>query len=324
MKPAPTSTHPDFISLRERALEVRRALRVPLVVAPMFLVSTPDLVISACRAGVIGAIPTVNARPPELLEEWLKQIAAGLDVPSEQPWRVAPYALNVLTHESNRRLEHDLAMVEKYRPPVVVASVGPPDSVIEVAHRYGGFVLSDVVSVRHARRAAEAGADGLVLLCAGAGGQTGRLNPFAFVEAVRSFFGGLIAVAGGVTNGLQLRALQLLGADLGYSGTPFIATLESSAQPEYKQAIVAASTDDVWDTDAISGIPANVLRQTLDSLGLTPESRWVRQAPTQYDWSSIGWRPGLYSAGHGVEAVLSERSCRSIVDQFAQEYGANT
>jgi nitronate monooxygenase len=310
-------------STAQRVIALRNLLRLPLVVAPMFLVSSPRLVAAACRAGVIGAIPSLNAREPEKLGSWLEEISTELSLPNSQPWPVAPYALNVLTHPSNVRLPHDIDAIAQHKPPIVIASVGRPEPVIEVVHRYGGLVFSDVVSLRHAHRAAQAGVDGLVLLCAGAGGQTGRLNPFAFVEAVRHFYSGMIAVAGGITTGHQVRALELIGADLAYSGTPFIATPESFASAEYKQALISSGIDDVWDTDAISGIPANVLRQTLESLGLSPEGRWVRSTSKSYDWASIRWRPDLFSAGHGVDAVQTERPCASVIEQIAQEYAAD-
>jgi len=311
----PLTLHADALGNR---------LRLPLVVAPMFLVSSPRLVTAACRSGVIGSIPSLNAREPGELQTWLEAISTELSRPNAQTWPVAPYALNVLTHPSNSRLPHDIDAIKQYEPPIVIASVGRPEPVIEVVHRYGGLVFSDVASLRHAHRAAQAGVDGLVLLCAGAGGQTGRLNPFAFVEAVRHFYSGTVAVAGGITTGQQVRALELIGADLAYSGTPFIATPESLASADYKQALISSGIDDVWDTDAISGIPANVLRQTLEGLGLSPENRWVRSSPAHYDWASIRWRPDLFSAGHGVDAVRAERPCAAIIEQIAREYASST
>lgn len=308
-------------SARSRERVAALGLRVPLVVAPMFLVSSPALVGAACRAGAIGALPTLNARTPEELDAWLGQLQRDLASPSEAPWPVAPYALNVLTHRSNPRLLHDLDAIRQHRPPIVIASVGRPESVVEIVHAYGGLVLADVGSLTHAERAAAAGVDGLVLLCAGAGGQTGRLNPFAFVEATREFFDGVIAVAGGITSGRQIAALRTLGADLAYCGTPFIATRESSASEDYKRSVLAAGIDDVWDTNAISGIPANVLRPTLDALGLSPETRWVAARPG-YDWSAIRWRPDFYSAGHGVGEVRAERGCAAIVEELAERFRA--
>lgn len=308
---------------RDRPSALVGSLRVPLVVAPMFLVSSPALVAAACRAGAIGSMPTLNARTPEQLDDWLAQLQSELSIPSDSAWPVAPYALNVLMHQSNARLPHDLDAIRKHQPPIVIASVGRPDAVTDIVHAYGGLVLSDVASLKHAERAADAGVDGLVLLCAGAGGQTGRLNPFAFVESVRRFHDGLIAVAGGVTQGRHLAALKTIGADLGYSGTSFIATPEGFASSDYKKAVLGSGIDDVWDTDAISGIPANVLRATLTTLGLTPESRWVRAAQSNYDWSSIRWRPDLFSAGHGVGDVRAEEACASIIARFSEQYRAS-
>ncbi|WP_129649427.1 NAD(P)H-dependent flavin oxidoreductase [Peristeroidobacter agariperforans] len=309
---------------RDQLSERVRTLRVPLVVAPMFLVSSPKLVVAACKAGAIGSMPTLNAKTPEQLDDWLALVRDELSWQHSAAWPVAPYALNVLMHQSNARLPHDLEAVRKHRPPIVIASVGRPDEVVDIVHEYGGLVLADVGSLKHAKRAADSGVDGLVLLCAGAGGQTGRLNPFAFVEATRRFFSGLIAVAGGITHGRHLAALQRLGADLGYSGTSFIATPESLATDDYKKALLGSDIDDVWDTDAISGIPANVLRATLTSLGLQPETRWVRTAQSNYDWSNIRWRPDLYSAGHGVGEVRAEEGCATIIGRFSEQYKASS
>lgn len=307
----------------DRVAELVQKLRVPLVVAPMFLVSSPRLVAAACQAGAIGSMPTLNARTTEQLDDWLAQVRHELSLASGSPWPVAPYALNILMHPSNVRLPHDLEAIRKHQPPIVIASVGRPDAVIDIVHAYGGLVFSDVGSLKHAKRAADAGVDGLVLLCAGAGGQTGRLNPFAFLEATRRFFDGLVAIAGGITHGRHLAALKTMGADFGYSGTSFIATPESFASADYKKVILGSGIDDVWDTDAISGIPANVLRATLTTLGLDPETRWVRATKGDYDWSSIRWRPDLYSAGHGVGDVRAEESCAAIIERFSEQYRAS-
>lgn len=281
-------------------------LRVPMVAAPMFLVSGPDLVVAATKAGIVGAFPTLNARTPEQLDEWLTRIArecAGADgVP----------AANLILHASNPRREADLERVVAHRVPVVIASVGSPAPVVDPVHRYGGLVISDVASVRHARKAADAGADALVLLTAGAGGNTGWLNPFAFVEEVRRFFDGPLLVAGGITNGRQIAALRVAGADLAYVGTPFIAASESMASAAYKAAVVAAGADDIVTTDAVTGIAANFLRSSLLEQGIMDEQgRVLERAPLEI----AAWK-SAWSAGHGAGAVCVVEPANAIVDRF--------
>jgi nitronate monooxygenase len=285
-------------------------LRVPMVAAPMFLVSGPALVVAATNAGIVGAFPTLNARTPEQLDEWLARIArecAGADgVP----------AANLILHASNPRREADLELVVEHRVPVVIASVGSPAPVVDPVHRYGGLVISDVASVRHARKAADAGADALVLLTAGAGGNTGWLNPFAFVEEVRRFFGGPLLVAGGITNGRQIAALQVAGADLAYVGTPFIAAGESMASDAYKAAVVAAGADDIVTTDAVTGIAANFLRSSLLEQGIIDErGRVLERAPLEI----AAWK-SAWSAGHGAGSVRAVEPARAIVDRFHESW----
>jgi nitronate monooxygenase len=291
-------------------------LRLPLIVAPMFKVSTPGLVIEACRGGAVGAFPSINARTPQLFEQWIDEIEGALGSDTS----FAPYAVNLLMHASNARFAPDFEIVKRRQPPIIITSVGRPDAVVDEVHTYGGLVFADVVSLRHARRAADSGVDGLILLCAGAGGQTGRLNPFAFVEAVRQFHDGLVIVAGGITRGYQLRALEAMGADLAYCGTRFLTATESSASPGHRAAVIEATIDDVWDTDALTGIPTNVLRSTLESLGLTPETRWVQQKRSSYDWDAAKIRKDTFSLGHGAGHVAAEEPCRRILDRLAAEY----
>jgi nitronate monooxygenase len=288
-------------------------LRVPLVAAPMFLVSSPDLVIAAARAGIVGAFPTLNARTPADLEDWLKRIlheSAGTD---------GIAAANLILHKSNPRRDADLRAVLAHRVPMVIASVGAPDEVIGPVHAYGGFVFADVATVRHARRAVQAGVDGLVLLTAGAGGNTGWLNPFAFVAEVRRFFDGPLAVAGSLTEGRQLHALRVAGADLGYVGTPFIATRESLADEAYQSAVVAAQADDILTTDAVTGIPANFIRADLRAQGIVDEHDRPLERPTL---QVSGWKRA-WSAGHGVGGVDELASVAERVARFAAEYEAS-
>ena len=219
----------------------------------MFLVSGPDLVIAASRAGVIGSFPTANCRTLKELDDWLTRI-------TQETLETAPYAPNLIVHRSNQRLQDDLDLVAKHHAPLVIASVGNPAPILDKIHEYGGLVFADIASMRHAKKAIAAGADGLILLSAGAGGQTGWANPFAFVRAVREIYGGPIVLAGGINDGIALRAAITLGCDLAYMGTRFIATRESMAVDGYKAMLVSAGLDDIMLTSAFTGLPTNKLR----------------------------------------------------------------
>jgi nitronate monooxygenase len=270
-----------------------QSLSVPVVAAPMFLVSGPDLVVEAARAGIAGAFPTLNARTPEVLDAWLSDIAGRCQ---GAPGLVAA---NLILHASNPRREVDLELVIKHQVPWVITSVGSPATVVERVHAYGGRVLADVATIRHARKAIDAGVDTLVLLTAGAGGNTGWLNPFAFIEEVRRFWSGPLAVAGGITTGRQVRAVQVAGADMAYVGTPFIATHESLAGGGYKQALCDASADDIVLTDAVTGIPANFLASSLRDNGIMkPNGSLLPKGSSDIASWKTAW-----SAGHGVASV---------------------
>src|SRR5664279_2362199 len=237
----------------------------------MFLVSGIELVVSACRDGVIGAFPRVNCRSPEELDQWLTTMRERLRQEGETGRRCAPICPNLIVHHSNARLQQDLEVLLQHRPEVVITSVGSPAPVVSALHDIGALVLADVASIRHAERAAAAGADGLVLLTAGAGGQTGWLNPFAFVRAVRGFFDGPIVLAGGISDGHALRAAEVLGCDMAYMGTKFIATRESMADAGYKAMLVQASADDILLTTAFTGLETNMLRPSILAAGLDPD-----------------------------------------------------
>lgn len=304
------------------ASRLRESVRVPLVAAPMFRVSNPKLVIEVCRAGAIGAFPSINARPVELLDRWMAEIKGALAEPLADGGAAAPFAVNLITHDTNPRFEPDFEIVKRWEPPIVITSVGRPEIVLDDVHAYGGLVFADVVSLRHARRAASFGVDGMVLLCAGAGGQTGRLNPMAFVEAVRQFYDGILIVAGGITRGHHVRAVETMGADLAYCGTRFIVTPESGADADHKAAIIAADIDEVWDSDAMSGIPASMLRSSLEKLGLTPETRWLQEKQERYDWSAVKETPGVYAVGQGATDIGGEEKAGLIVSRMIEEYRA--
>jgi nitronate monooxygenase len=305
-------------------------LSLPLIAAPMFLVSGIDLVVAACRNGVIGAFPTVNCRSPEQLDGWLDDIAGQLRRHSDESGRLsAPVCPNLIVHRSNARLEQDLQVLLRHRPEMVIASVGSPAPVLAPLHDAGALVFADVATIRHAERAIKAGADGLVLLTAGAGGQTGWLNPFVFVRAVRAFFDGPIVLAGGIGDGHALRAAQALGCDLAYMGTKFIATRESMADPRYKEMLVASSADDILLTTAFTGLQTNMLRPSITAAGLDPDNLPQRGAIDITEDIDIGarekrparWRD-IWSAGHSTSGVTEVLPVDDLVARTIAEYGA--
>jgi nitronate monooxygenase len=295
---------------------------LPVIVAPMFLISGPELVNACCKAGVIGSFPSINARTPELLEDWLLDIetshAAARAARPEQT--VAPYAVNLIMHPSNSRRDTDLAILVRHRVPLVIASVGNPGPAIGAIHHYGGKVYCDVATIKHARRAIEAGVDGLILLCAGAGGHTGRINPFAFLREVRSFFEGPIVLAGGITDGRAIRAAQLLGADGVYMGTRFLAAQESLASEDYKITLAASGADDIVLTTAVTGMPGNFLRSSLERYGLYPEHDGSQTFRIPgHESEGKRWRD-IWSAGHGVGTVRTVEPAAEIVRTLIKEF----
>lgn len=291
---------------------LRASLRLPVIVAPMFLVSGPALVTAACRAGVIGSFPTLNARDGAILDSWLEQIRA-------ETTGHAPFAANLILHRSNPRRGSDLDLIVRHKVPVVIASVGAPDEVVRRVHGYGGLVLADVASLRHAKKAAAAGVDGLILLTAGAGGNTGWLNPFAFVAAVREFFAGPIAVAGCLTHGRELRAIEMLDADIGFMGSAFLAASESMAPDEHKTAVIASGTDDIVLTDAVTGLPANFIRSRLAEAGLIQADGRIERMPGADD--ILSWK-NVWSAGQGIGPVRAIENTTTIIDRLEAGYRA--
>jgi nitronate monooxygenase len=309
----------------------RDRLSLPLIAAPMFLVSGVDLVVAACRNGVIGAFPTVNCRSPEQLDGWLDDIESRLRNYSEASGkRSAPICPNLIVHRSNARLQQDLQVLLRHEPEIVITSVGSPAPVLAPLHDAGALVFADVASIRHAERAVEAGADGLVLLTAGAGGQTGWLNPFVFVRAVRGFFDGPIVLAGGIGDGHALRAAQALGCDLAYMGTRFIATSESMADARYKAMLVASSADDIVLTTAFTGLQTNMLRPSIVAAGLDPDDLPQRGAIDIAEDIDIGarekrtvrWRD-IWSAGHSASGVTEVLAVDELVARTLTEYRAD-
>lgn len=292
-------------------------LRLPLVAAPMFLVSGPDLVIAACRAGVIGSFPFPNARTAGDLRLWLDRLKAALG-PADAPW-----AANLMVHPTYARLDEEIALVEEYRPEIVITALGSPRRLVDVVRRYGGIVLADVNSPVFARKAIDAGVDGLVLVSAGAGGHTGPMSPFAFVAEVRRHFDGIIALAGSLATGRAVRAAEVLGADLGYVDTPFIAAEESLAPPAYREMLVAAGFDDILLTDAFTGVKANMLVPAIRAAGLDPAALRPKDRVEIGDpqGATKAWK-NIWSAGHGVGSITAIEPAAAIVERFARDYAA--
>jgi len=294
-------------------------LRLPIIQAPMFLLSGPEMVVASCRAGIVGSFPSPNARTVEILEDWLKIITEEL-ASSET---AAPWAFNLVMHRSNTRRHDDLKLAIKYRAPIVITALGSPAEAVEAVHAYGGKVYADVTTIDFARRAAQTGVDGLALVCAGAGGHTGQLSPFAFVDEVRQFFDGEIILSGAIGNGRAIRAAEILGADYVYMGTRFIPTEESLAQDDYKAMIVEASGSDIVTSDSITGVKANWLKDSLIKGGYDVNNM---PAPGAINFLEAAgdvkrWRD-LWAAGQGVGSSDSLQSIAEVVEQLDQEYRA--
>ena len=286
------------------------------------------MVLAACKAGIIGAFPTPNARPIETLDVWMKQITEGLaQARDEQPKAtIGPWCANLVTHSSNTRLPEDLALIAKYKPPIVVTALGSPKPAIEVVHSYGGLVFADVIDIKLARKAVAAGADGLACVSAGAGGHTGMLSPFAFVGAVREFFDGQVIVGGGISDGWGVAGAIACGADYVYMGTRFIPTTESMAAPAYKQMVVDSTVDDLIVSAGITGTAASWLKPSLRALGIDPDN--MPAAPErQYDSSKpVAARKWMdvWAAGQGVGAIKAIEPLALVVDRLADEYAQAT
>lgn len=288
-------------------------LRVPAIAAPMFLVSGPNLVVETCRSGVIGTFPALNQRSSEGYDAWLTEIEQRLAA-FPNP---APFGINLIVHKSNPRVDADLEITVRHRVPLVITSLGAVRGVVDAVHSYGGVVFHDVIHLHHARKAADAGVDGLIAVSAGAGGHAGTMSPIAFLEEIRGFFNKTVILSGSINNGRQIAAAELLGADLAYLGTRFIATKESLAAEEYKQMIVASVAKDILYTASISGVNANFLRPSLERAGLDPEN-----LPPPGKMSIEGERAwkDIWSAGHGVGGIRDIPSAHELCERLIREY----
>lgn len=312
----------------------RETLNLPVIASPMFLVSGPELVIEACKAGIVGTFPALNQRTSEGFESWLIEIQAALQAYEKDTGRKpAPFGVNLIVHASNPSLAADLEICKRHKVPLIITSLGAVPDVIEQVHAYGGLVFHDVATVRHAQKAAQADVDGLIAVCAGAGGHAGVLNPFAFVSEIRQFFNGTLVLAGCLSTGRDVATAQVMGADMAYMGTRFISTQESQAGAEYKQMIVDSSAADIAYTSEISGIPANFLKPSLSAAGLNPNTG--KPLDTEMDTAkkelnlgeeltapkegASAWK-SIWSAGQGVGAVHSTPCVVELVSQLHEEY----
>jgi len=301
-------------------------LRLPVVGAPLFIISTPDLVIAQCKAGVVGSFPSLNARPAEELEVWLQRITEELDAHNQanpdNP--AAPFAVNQIVHGSNDRLQHDLEMCVKYKAPIVITSLGAKEFVNEAVHSYGGIVLHDIINNRFAKKAIEKGADGLIAVAAGAGGHAGATSPFALVQEIREWCDGPLLLSGSIATGEAVLAAQAMGADLGYIGSAFIATDEANAENAYKQAIVDNASSDIVYSNLFTGVHGNYLRPSIEAAGLDPDNL-PQSDPSAMNFGSGGntdskaWKD-IWGCGQGIGAVKSVGPVSALVDRLDAEY----
>ena len=304
---------------------LRDSLSIPVVGAPLFIVSNPDLVIEQCKAGIIGAFPALNARPKELLETWLQRITTELrEYKQKYPDRkVAPFAVNQIVHRSNDRLEHDLQLCVKYKVPIVITSLGARTEVNAAVHAYGGIVLHDIINDTFAHKAIEKGADGLIAVAAGAGGHAGRQSPFALVQEIRSWFDGPLLLSGAIANGRSILAAQAMGADLAYIGSAFIATHEANAAPAYKQALVDSRADDIVYTNLFTGVHGNYLKTSIVAAGLDPDNLPASD-PAKMNFGtgrSKAWRD-IWGSGQGIGAIDGVTTAAEAIERLAREYAA--
>lgn len=297
-------------------------LSIPVIGAPMFIVSGPELVLAQCKAGVVGSFPALNARPAEQLDVWLRRIGRELeDFSAAKPDRpAAPFAVNQIVHASNARLGEDMATCARHRVPIVITSLRPPNEVVKAVHDWGGIVLHDVISVRHAEKALEAGVDGLILVCAGAGGHAGALSPFALTQEVRTIFDGPIALSGAIATGRAALAAQVAGADLAYVGTRFIATKEANADPRYKQMLIDCAADDVVYSSLFTGVRGNYLKPSIAAAGLDPDALpEADKSRMDFGAAAKAWRD-VWGAGQGLGAIGDAPSVAEIVERMRAEY----
>ena len=299
-------------------------LRLPVIGAPLFIVSNPALVIAQCKAGIVGSFPALNARPQALLDEWLHQITEELAAwDRDNPGRPsAPFAVNQIVHRSNGRLQEDMATCAKWKVPIVITSLGAIEELNQGVHAWGGITLHDIINDRFARKAIDKGADGLIAVAAGAGGHAGRLSPFALVQEIRDWFDGPLILSGAIANGAAVLAAQAMGADLAYIGSPFIATEEANAEPDYKQGIVAGRASDIVYSSLFTGVHGNYLRASIEAAGLDPDNLPEGDLKTM-DFGggakAKAWRD-IWGSGQGIGAVTTVQPAGDYIAQLAAQY----
>lgn len=301
-------------------------LRLPLVAAPLFLISNPKMVIECCKAGIVGTFPALNQRTSEGFEEWVIEIKTELErFEKETGIKPAPFGVNVIVHPTNPRVMPDMQIIVKHKVPLVITSLGAVSELVSAVHSYGGLVYHDVIKKRHAQKAAEAGVDGLILVSAGAGGHAGTLNPMAFVSEIRTFYSKTILLSGSISKGSDIAAALAMGADLAYAGTAFINTNEANASKEYQEMIIASEAKDIVYTAAISGVNANFMEKSLEKYGIT-EEQWSQSKKVDFgseldaaQAEAKAWKT-VWSAGHGVAAIHDVVSVKELINRMKEEF----
>lgn len=300
-------------------------LDLPVIASPLFIISNPDLVIAQCCAGIVGSFPALNARPQDELDRWISRIKRGLaDYQASNPGKkAAPFAVNQIVHHSNSRVEADMEVCVEHKVPVIITSLRSPASLVDKVHSYGGIVLHDVTNVRHAKKAIEAGVDGLILVCAGAGGHAGTLSPFALVNEIRTFYSGTLALSGSITNGSAIYAAQAMGCDLAYIGTRFIATREANASEDYKNMVVQSMAADIVYTPYFTGVPGNYLKPSIARNGLDPDNLPTAD-PSKMNFENGHNKPKtwkeIWGAGQGVGNIDTVEPVSAVVARMKAEY----
>lgn len=303
------------------------SLRLPVIGAPLFIVSTPKLVIEQCKSGIIGAFPALNARKEDELESWLKNISQELEAfkKNNPEKKVAPYAVNQIVHQSNTRLKIDVEMCVKYKAPIVITSLRPPAEVVEAVHSYGGLVFHDVINMRHAKKAISQGVDGIIAVCAGAGGHAGTISPFALIKEIKDIFDGFVILSGSMSNGRDVLAAECIGADLAYMGTRFIATKEANAVDEYKDMIIDSDADDIVYSSLFTGIHGSYLKGSIVKSGIDPENLELGDKNTMnFDSSESkakAWKD-IWGAGQGVGSMKDIPNVSDLVDEIEHDYNS--
>jgi len=305
---------------------IKSNLSIPVIGSPLFLVSGPELVIAQCKAGIIGSFPALNARPQHVLEEWIIRIKTELAEYQEQnpDKKVAPFAVNQICHGSNDRLMDDMTTCVKHEVPIIITSLRPPAELVEAAHSYGGLVYHDVINVRHAKKAAEQGVDGLILVCAGAGGHAGALSPFALLREVKEWFDGTVILSGSIGDGYSVASSLALGADFAYMGTRFIATKEANADQGYKQMLIDSAADDIVYSSLFTGVSGNYLKPSIKNAGLDPDNLPDADKSTM-NFGSGGntdakaWKD-IWGSGQGIGGIKDDPSVEDLVTRLIEEY----